>query len=490
MARTADRIAQLRRTAANAVAYDLDCELLTPAGPRSCGRRCAVDDLLGAIWLPGDGRSTRPTSPSRSPAAPGWAAPGRSSGCGSPASRSRTARAARVTGVRTDAGDVECEVVVNCAGQWAALGRPGRGHRAAALLRALLRGHRADRGRPPGPADPARPRRLDLLQGGGRRPGRRRVRARRQAVAVADDLPHPFEFQLLEEDWEHFALADGRGDASGSRRSPRPASASSTTALSRFTPDNQFLLGRGARAARLLRRRRLQLGRHRVRRRRRPGPGRVGRRGRADERPGRPSTSAGSRRSTATRLAAVAGGRGAGPALRRPLAATGSRAGRPRGSRPCTSARRAGRRVRHPERVGAAAGLRLAGRSRRSTTPGGGPLARPGRSPSRWPPAPVSRSSTRPRSPSTSSPDPTRWPPCSGSAPPTSTSGRRGLHAVAQRPRQLRGRPDRHRTGSDSFLLVSSSATTVRDLDWLARHVPVGAACGPRRDRRRSRSSG
>jgi 4-methylaminobutanoate oxidase (formaldehyde-forming) len=31
------------------------------------------------------------------------------------------------------------------------------------------------------------------------------------------------------------------------------------------------------------------------------------------------------------------------------------------------------------------------------------------------------------------------------------------------------------RTGPDSFLLVSSSATTIRDLDWIARHVPLGA---------------
>ena len=38
-----------------------------------------------------------------------------------------------------------------------------------------------------------------------------------------------------------------------------------------FTPDNQFLLGRGARARQLLRRRRLQLGRHRLGRRRRAG---------------------------------------------------------------------------------------------------------------------------------------------------------------------------------------------------------------------------
>ena len=51
-----------------------------------------------------------------------------------------------MTGVRTDHGDIDAEVVVNCAGQWAnAIGATGRCDRAAALCRALLRGHRADR---------------------------------------------------------------------------------------------------------------------------------------------------------------------------------------------------------------------------------------------------------------------------------------------------------------------------------------------------------
>jgi 4-methylaminobutanoate oxidase (formaldehyde-forming) len=31
------------------------------------------------------------------------------------------------------------------------------------------------------------------------------------------------------------------------------------------------------------------------------------------------------------------------------------------------------------------------------------------------------------------------------------------------------------RTGDDSFLIVSSSATTIRDLDWIRRHIPAGA---------------
>ena len=94
--------------------------------------------------------------------------------------------AAAVTGVRTDAGDIEAEIVVNCAGQWAkADRRDGRRQRAAVLGRALLRRHRDHRRRAPGPADPARPRRLHLLQGRGRRPGDRRVRAGGQAVGGA-----------------------------------------------------------------------------------------------------------------------------------------------------------------------------------------------------------------------------------------------------------------------------------------------------------------
>ena len=47
---------QLRRTAANATAYDMDCELVTPERAQELWPPMQVDDLLGAIWLPGDGK--------------------------------------------------------------------------------------------------------------------------------------------------------------------------------------------------------------------------------------------------------------------------------------------------------------------------------------------------------------------------------------------------------------------------------------------------
>ena len=82
------------------------------------------------------------------------------------------------------------------------------------------------------------------------------------------EIPYPFEFQLLDEDWEHFSVLM----ESALERIP----ALEQTGIRKFyngpesfTPDNQFLLGEAPGLAGLLRRRRLQLGRHRVGRRRR-----------------------------------------------------------------------------------------------------------------------------------------------------------------------------------------------------------------------------
>ena len=57
VARTEDRMVQLRRTAANAAAFDLECELLTPEQALERYPIMRVDDLVGAIWLPADGKA-------------------------------------------------------------------------------------------------------------------------------------------------------------------------------------------------------------------------------------------------------------------------------------------------------------------------------------------------------------------------------------------------------------------------------------------------
>jgi len=52
VARTEDRMVQLRRTAANAAAYDLDCELISPERAQELWPPMQVADVLGAIHLP------------------------------------------------------------------------------------------------------------------------------------------------------------------------------------------------------------------------------------------------------------------------------------------------------------------------------------------------------------------------------------------------------------------------------------------------------
>ena len=247
VARTPERMTALRRTAATAAAYDLDCELLTPdrAGERYPLLR--TDDLVGAIWLPGDG-TANPTDVTQSlakgarqlgvtvrervrvtgfdvvadPAAPG----GR-----------------RVRGVHTDGGDVACEVVVNCAGQWAkAVG---------ALAGVGVPLHSAEHfyvvtdqieGVAPG---------LPILRDpdgwtyfkeevGGLVVGGFEPEAKPWVSPEA--IPHPFEFQLLDEDWEHFSVLMD----SALHRLPvleRTGIRKLYNGPESFTPDNQFVLG-------------------------------------------------------------------------------------------------------------------------------------------------------------------------------------------------------------------------------------------------------
>ena len=116
VARTQDRMIQLRRTAALARAFGVEAEVITP---EDAGRKWPVmrtDDLIGAIWLPGDGKAN-PTDLTQALAR------------GARMGGTQIFEKTRVTGiavengaaavVRTDAGDIACDVVVNCAGQWA-----------------------------------------------------------------------------------------------------------------------------------------------------------------------------------------------------------------------------------------------------------------------------------------------------------------------------------------------------------------------------------
>ena len=265
-----------------------------------------------------------------------------------------------------------------------------RRHRAAAFGRAHVHRHGPDPGRAPGPAGDARPRRLHLRQGRGRRPSRRRLRAGGEAVG---DRRHPGAVRVP-------APARRLGpvpDPDGERADPpaRPAHRRDQELRQRpgeLHAGQQLHHRRGAGAEELLRRGRLQLDRHRERRRRRPGARRVDRRRRADARPVAGRHPALRPLQRQRRLAAVARRRGARAALHDAVAEPRARIG---AAVPALAAlrpaRREGRRVRLEDGLGAAELLRpQRAASALSAIPSG---ARTGSTPSRPSSAPHARAS-------------------------------------------------------------------------------------------------
>jgi glycine cleavage system T protein len=116
LARNPERMHELKRLASRARCFGVDVEVITPA---EAGRRWPLirtDDLVGGLWLPRDGR----TNPIDTTLA--LAKGARRGGATILEATAVTAihlRGGAVAGVSTTAGDIRCEVVVNCAGMWA-----------------------------------------------------------------------------------------------------------------------------------------------------------------------------------------------------------------------------------------------------------------------------------------------------------------------------------------------------------------------------------
>ena len=240
VARTEQRMGQLRRTAATAEAFDMECVLLTPEQAQEAYPVMQVEDLLGAIWLPGDGKAN-PTDLTSS------LAKGARMRGAQVFERVRvtgiSTERGRVTGVETDAGTIEAEVVVNCAGQWAkAVGAlagvnvPLHSAEHFYVVTESIEGVHTDLPvlRDPDGYTYFKEEVGGLVVGG--------FEPEAKPWVAPDQLPHPFEFQLLEEDWEHFAILMD----SALLRIP----ALNETGIRKFyngpesfTPDNQFILG-------------------------------------------------------------------------------------------------------------------------------------------------------------------------------------------------------------------------------------------------------
>jgi 4-methylaminobutanoate oxidase (formaldehyde-forming) len=116
VAKTRERMKMLRKQAALARSFGVEVEVISP---QQCGELYPLlrtDDLQGGLWIPGDGKAN-PADLTMS-----LAKGARNRGVKVVEDLEVTAvlqENGRVTGVRTAQGEVRCEVVVNCAGQWA-----------------------------------------------------------------------------------------------------------------------------------------------------------------------------------------------------------------------------------------------------------------------------------------------------------------------------------------------------------------------------------
>jgi sarcosine dehydrogenase len=116
LATNQDRWTEYRRLATTAQSFGMDMHLLSPQEARAMFPLMQVDDLVGASWLPTDGQAS-PSDITQSLAK------------GARMHGAKIFEHVRVTGfdmkdgrilaVKTDKGDIACEKVVNCAGQWA-----------------------------------------------------------------------------------------------------------------------------------------------------------------------------------------------------------------------------------------------------------------------------------------------------------------------------------------------------------------------------------
>src|SRR6202165_4006806 len=115
VARTPDRLTRRKRQMARARSFGIDFEFISPAEAGAIYPIMRTDDLSGAVWIPGDGKAN-PTDLTQSLAR-----------------GARIVENARATGVVNERGsvhgvrwksadaegEIRCESIVNCGGQWA-----------------------------------------------------------------------------------------------------------------------------------------------------------------------------------------------------------------------------------------------------------------------------------------------------------------------------------------------------------------------------------
>jgi 4-methylaminobutanoate oxidase (formaldehyde-forming) len=243
VARTPERLKLIRRQMARAQSFGVEFEYLTPDEAGAIAPILRTDDLAGAVWIPGDGKAN-PTDLTQS-LAKGASLRGATIVEGVKIAGVK-AHNGRVSGIKwskgTESGELACETVVNCAGQWA------REFGLAAGVSIPLQSaeHFYIVTRPIPGVTPALPVIRDpdgfiyyKEEVGGLVMGGFEPVAKPWNVAR---IPEAFEFQLLPEDWDQFEVLM----RNAIHRTPCLETAEVKLLLNgpeSFTPDGNFILG-------------------------------------------------------------------------------------------------------------------------------------------------------------------------------------------------------------------------------------------------------
>ncbi|MDP2118668.1 MAG: FAD-dependent oxidoreductase [Hoeflea sp.] len=239
LATNQDRWIEYRRLATTAQSFGMDMHLLSPQEARAMFPLMQVDDLVGASWLPTDGQAS-PSDITQSLAK------------GARMHGAKIFENVRVTGfemkdgrilaVKTSKGDIACEKVVNCAGQWArqlgamaGINVPLQPVKHQYVITEKIEGLSSDA---PTIRDPDRrtyfKEEVGGLCFGGYEPN--------PQGWTMDDVPNQWEFQLFDDDYDHFE----QHMMQAIERVPALNSVGVKQMINgpeSFTPDGNFILG-------------------------------------------------------------------------------------------------------------------------------------------------------------------------------------------------------------------------------------------------------
>lgn len=234
-----DRWTEYKRLATTAGSFGMDMHLISPEEVKKMWPLMQVDDLVGASWLPTDGQAS-PSDITQSLAK------------GARMHGANIVEGVRVTGfqmdgdritaVETTDGTIQCEKVVNCGGQWArqigamaGINVPLQPVKHQYIITEKIDGLASDAAtiRDPDRFTYYKEEVGGLVMGG----------YEHDPIAwTTGDVPDDFQFQLFDDDWEHFE----QHMEQAVERMPVLETAGIKQMINgpeSFTPDGNFILG-------------------------------------------------------------------------------------------------------------------------------------------------------------------------------------------------------------------------------------------------------